>query len=265
VLALAEANIAFGIRERTVARGLDPSELALVAAGGAGPILACGIAEILELREIIVPPRPGLLAAWGLLVAPERREAAMTVLKPIHEITPSAASEYFERALKQLPKPPDDSARQYLTAALRYLGQGFEVEVEVDDPGDIQEIERRFHAAHEHEYGFAMPASPVEWVELRAAWEIAAQEWRFPDESVTPQGSEAQTPLWERRVSPKGTSKIVSVQASQWQRSRLALGDKISGSAIIIEHDATTYIPTGWQGEVTPGGYMRIRKVKATS
>jgi N-methylhydantoinase A/oxoprolinase/acetone carboxylase beta subunit len=41
VLALAEANIAFAVRERTVARSLDPSELALVAAGGAGPLLAC--------------------------------------------------------------------------------------------------------------------------------------------------------------------------------------------------------------------------------
>ena len=40
VLALAEANIAFGIRERTVARGMDPAELALVAAGGAGPLLS---------------------------------------------------------------------------------------------------------------------------------------------------------------------------------------------------------------------------------
>ena len=70
MLALAEANISFGIRERTVARGLDPAELALVAAGGAGPLLACGIADHLQLAEVIVPPRPGLLAAWGLLVAP---------------------------------------------------------------------------------------------------------------------------------------------------------------------------------------------------
>ena len=74
VLALAEAHIAFGIRERTVARGLDPVELALVAAGGAGPLLACGVAEALDLAEVIIPPRPGLLAAWGLLVAPDRRE-----------------------------------------------------------------------------------------------------------------------------------------------------------------------------------------------
>ncbi len=73
VLALAEARIAFAIRERTVARGMDPADLALVAAGGAGPLLACGVAEVLDLSEVVVPPHPGLLAAWGLLTAPERR------------------------------------------------------------------------------------------------------------------------------------------------------------------------------------------------
>ena len=180
VLALAEANIAFGIRERTVARGLDPGELALVAAGGAGPLLACGIAEILQLAEVIVPPRPGLLAAWGLLVASERREAAVTVLRPMDKISPNDSQSFFERAFDNLSEPPPAGAQILRSAALRYLGQGFEVEVNVKDPGDLEEIISSFHVAHEHEYGFAMHNAPVEWVELRVAWEIPAGKWSFP-------------------------------------------------------------------------------------
>ncbi|MGE5073564.1 MAG: hydantoinase/oxoprolinase family protein, partial [Anaerolineae bacterium] len=106
VLALAEANIAFGIRERTVARGLDPAELALVAAGGAGPLLACGIADHLQLAEVIVPPRPGLLAAWGLLVAPDRRESAVTVLRPLREVSSVESTAYCDRAEQGLSASP---------------------------------------------------------------------------------------------------------------------------------------------------------------
>ncbi len=68
---------------------------------------------------------------------------------------------------------------------MRYLGQGFEVEIPVDDPGDTVELGKRFHRAHEHEYGFSMPTAPVEWVELRVAWEIPAPPWGFSEETKT--------------------------------------------------------------------------------
>ncbi|MFQ5408439.1 MAG: hydantoinase/oxoprolinase family protein, partial [Anaerolineales bacterium] len=196
VLALAEANIAFAVRERTVARGLDPAELALVAAGGAGPMLACGVAEMLELAEVVVPPRPGLLAAWGLLVAPDRRESTVTVLRPLAQVTPEQAASLFEQAFAGLSQTPPSMARILHMAALRYLGQGFEVEVAVDEPRDVSALAERFHKAHEHEYGFSLPDAPVEWVELRVAWEVPADTWRFSDAHET-EGKEIVTDVWE--------------------------------------------------------------------
>jgi N-methylhydantoinase A/oxoprolinase/acetone carboxylase beta subunit len=257
VLSLAEANIAFGIRERTVARGLDPAELALVAAGGAGPLLACGIADTLQLAEVIVPPRPGLLAAWGLLVAPDRRESTVTVLRPLNEVSPAESEAYFERAYQDLSAPPPADAQILRTAALRYLGQGFEVEITIDDPADTAEIGRRFHNAHEHEYGFSMPAAPVEWVELRVAWEIPAPTWAFPEVTDTIPQQPRQIRLWE---SHSGTGKPTAVNASVYRRSSLPLDSLLQGPAIVVEEDATTYIPTGWVAHTAKGGYLRIRK-----
>jgi len=261
VLALAEANIAFGIRERTVSRGMDPAELALVAAGGAGPLLSCGIAETLQLAEVIVPPRPGLLAAWGLLVAPDRREAALTVLRPLTEITAEDSQAFFDQAHKNLSALPPEGAKIIRTAGLRYLGQGFEVEINIDDPKDIEEISKRFHAAHEHEYGFSMPNSPVEWVELRVAWEIPALEWSFPTDipqkDITPEMVE----LWEyQSVNHGEKQEAVKVKACVYQRQELSLGTRLEGPAIVIENDATTYIPSGWVARVADGGFMRIKK-----
>ena len=262
VLSLAEANIAFGIRERTVSRGMDPAELALVAAGGAGPLLACGIAENLQLAEVIVPPRPGLLAAWGLLVAPDRRESSVTVLKPLKQVSASESVAYFDEAYENLSEEPPEGASIIRTAALRYLGQGFEVEITIDDPADIQGIENKFHDAHEHEYGFAMRGSPVEWVELRVAWEIPAEEWTFPEIKEGANVEPKNVKLWELQDdgSNDGTKKPVEVDAKVYDRDDLSIDMKIMGPAVILEQDATTYIPSNWTGIVTKGSYLRIRK-----
>jgi N-methylhydantoinase A len=262
VLALAEANISFGIRERTVARGLDPAELALVAAGGAGPLLACGIADHLQLAEVIVPPRPGLLAAWGLLVAPDRRESAITILKPLKEVSPSESTGYYERALKGLSAPPPEGAAILRTAALRYLGQGFEVEIRVDDPNNVVELEKNFHTAHNYEYGFSMPNAPVEWVELRVAWEIPAQPWSFSEQPDSSASQPDQAFLWEYQYRNGDTNvrHPVKVTANVYQRQHLSLGLMLNGPAIVTEKDATTYIPTGWLATTTKSGYLRIRK-----
>src|SRR6202011_1159181 len=54
----------------SVERGVDPTGLALVAFGGAGPLHACALAEALGIRAVVVPPRAGVLSAAGLLAAP---------------------------------------------------------------------------------------------------------------------------------------------------------------------------------------------------
>ncbi len=260
VLALTEANIAFAIRERTVARGLDPNELALVAAGGAGPLVACGVAETLELAEVIIPPRPGLLAAWGLLVAPDRREATLTVLKLIQEIKPGEAVNLFETAYRKLSQAPPVGAEFRQAAALRYLGQGFEVEITVVDPADLEGMALQFHEAHEHEYGFSIPHAPIEWVELRVAWEVPADQWAFPTSGGAHDETETHK-LWELRPERTGALDRIPAQteAVTVHRRTLSPGAMLNGPHIILEQDATIFVPTGWQAEVTTNGYLRIR------
>lgn len=256
VLTLAENHIAFAIRERTVARGLNPHELALVAAGGAGPLLACGVADALELAEVVVPPHPGLLAAWGLLAAPDRREGVVTILQLLSDISPDALADYRQQAIANLSQAAPPQAKLSHICALRYLGQGFEVEVALTPDDTPQMLAGRFHTAHEHEYGFSLPDAAVEWVELRAAWEIPPRDWRFPPEEVSSDSAD-NVPIWERH-SP--SEPPVQRTAQLWQRSALAPGAVLDGPAIIVEEDTTIYMPTGWQGRVATGGYLRIKR-----
>ena len=74
VIAVVEAAMELALRSVSVARGVDPRRLALVAFGGAGPMHACGLADALGMAAVIIPPRAGVLSAVGLLCAPRQHD-----------------------------------------------------------------------------------------------------------------------------------------------------------------------------------------------
>ena len=67
------------IRSRTIQKGHDPREFALVAFGGAGPLHAAEVADSLGIPEVIVPPYPGITSAMGLLTSDLKYDQMRTV------------------------------------------------------------------------------------------------------------------------------------------------------------------------------------------
>jgi N-methylhydantoinase A len=67
VITILNSNMANAIRSRTVQKGIDPREYALVAFGGAGPLHGAEVARMLSIPECIIPPFPGITSAVGLL------------------------------------------------------------------------------------------------------------------------------------------------------------------------------------------------------
>ena len=78
ILAVVNANMARALRLVTVQRGVDPSSLALLPFGGAGPLHAAALARELGIRSILIPPGPGVLCALGLLVEDLRTDTVRT-------------------------------------------------------------------------------------------------------------------------------------------------------------------------------------------
>jgi N-methylhydantoinase A len=64
---VADASLAEAVRAVTIKRGIDPRDLPLIALGGAGAMHAARVAELLDMTRVVVPTRPGLAAAAGLL------------------------------------------------------------------------------------------------------------------------------------------------------------------------------------------------------
>ena len=59
--------------------GIDPRDFACLAFGGAGPMMACFLARELGMREVVVPPTPGVLSALGGLIADLKNDFIKTV------------------------------------------------------------------------------------------------------------------------------------------------------------------------------------------
>ena len=143
VVEIVDAEMVRALRVVSVEQGLDPSDFALVAFGGAGPLHACSLAEELRMDTVLVPAAAGVLSALGLVAADERVDSVRSYVEPLAE-----AGEL-----------PEDGE-----ADLRYVGQSFELTVPLGP-----RLSARFHEAHEERYGYADRARPLELVAVRTA------------------------------------------------------------------------------------------------
>ena len=77
VLRVANATMERALRRVSVEQGYDPRRFTLVPFGGAGPLHACDLADALGIPRILLVPMPGVLSAYGMLVADISSDAAL--------------------------------------------------------------------------------------------------------------------------------------------------------------------------------------------
>lgn len=102
-----------------------------------------------------------------------------------------------------------------------------------------------------------MKNSPIEWVELRVAWEQPSPAWNFSFEAAVETPPERRVLVYER--SPGETTYRAS-EACLFERRLLPIAFQVGGPAVITERDATIYVPSGWFAQVVENGYLRIRR-----
>jgi N-methylhydantoinase A/oxoprolinase/acetone carboxylase beta subunit len=162
VIDVVNAGMEQALRQVSVARGVDPARLALVAFGGAGPLHACALAEAMGMTTVIVPAAAGVLSAVGLLISPRHRELVRTwASRERVDGLDDALAALTAAARAALGVEPC-----IVTTALdcRYAGQSHSLRVATVD---------EFHAAHERVNGYRRD-DPVEVTTLRAVAEAPA-------------------------------------------------------------------------------------------
>ncbi len=187
VVAVVNANMERALRKVTAERGYDPSRLALVAFGGAGPLHACELAEALGIPAVVVPPRAGVLSAVGLLVAPVRHEAVRSRTDPrCLEGLEDEAESLLAEATGVLRKWGFEPAGAEVFYDCRYVGQSHEL--------TCKSVEH-FHQVHLLRNGYSRPDAPVEvtairarvWAEAPATYEELVTSYRSPGRVVGPE------------------------------------------------------------------------------
>ena len=133
------SNMANAIRSRTVQKGIDPREFALVAFGGAGPLHGVEVAAMLGFPEVIVPPYPGITSAMGLLTTdlkydvdphrvPDQRQYRSRSHQRRFGCDGAAAQKAFAADHLQ-----SDNLTFVRDGDLRYVGQGYELKIPFPD------------------------------------------------------------------------------------------------------------------------------------
>jgi N-methylhydantoinase A len=260
VLEIAAWNQANAIRQVTVKRGLDVRDFDLCAFGGSGPLTACRLIDILGLRTVFVPRDPGNLSAFGLLATDLRSDHVQTLVRRHDQLALGELGGAFARleadAVAALERQGHATSRCERSADLRYFGQAFEIHVPAPegpvDAAFVQDVEARFHDAHERSYGYCYRGDPgqvVEWVNLRVT---GVGEMERPSlQPIAPAGD----PLTGRRPVFFGDRPH---DTPIYMRERLA--GQIDGPAVIEEFGSTLPIHPGFSARVDAIGNVVVRR-----
>jgi N-methylhydantoinase A/oxoprolinase/acetone carboxylase beta subunit len=266
VLTIINANMANAIRSRTVQKGIDPRGYALVAFGGAGPLHGADVARELGIREVVVPPHPGITSAMGLLTSDLKYDALRTAFQASSGLDLARVGADFADMEAELAARfaadgiAPGAARTLRAADMRYAGQGYELRVPIDpgtvDEGLIAAALARFHAAHRAEYGHAFPESVVEIVNLRVTGIGERPKPERPAPAAGGYLTEATLRTAEVVFAVDGVPTRLPTPVLA--RERLPLGQPIPGPAIVVQTDTTTVVPPGCTLVADAGGNLLI-------
>jgi N-methylhydantoinase A len=245
-------TMAGAARAHATDRGVDHRGLPLLAFGGAGPVHACAVGELLQSTAVIFPPQASVLSAFGALVTPVRLDLVRSALSPLDDMNwaevAALIGEMREEALEGLTEAgtAPDAVRWMIGADLRYAGQQNEVGVNFEaDPSatkDVETVRRTFETAYFAQYGVNPSHVPIEVV----SWRLTAQG---PEDTV--EGARAPTGA---AGSPKGQRPVLlwpqAGPVDVYDRTSLPRGQAITGPALIEERETTIVLPPGWTGTI---------------
>jgi N-methylhydantoinase A len=264
ILQIADEVMLGALRVITVQRGLDPRDFGLVAFGGAGPLHANALAQLLGCYPVVVPANPGVLSALGFLEAEFKNEFVQTLIRSGSGIDPAVIWDRFRgleaqaRAWLDEQEVGEADRRLTYTLDLRYEQQGFEVSVDVAPEtvaagGALDAVFADFHALHDRLYGVRFDV-PVELVALR----VVAHGATEPVDEV-PVLSDSTDPAAALMETRPAYFDGAWADVPHYDRARLGVGTRVAGPAIIRQYDTTTVLLPRHEAVVDPHGNLLIR------
>jgi N-methylhydantoinase A len=246
VMRIAASAMANAMREVTVEQGVDPRGLTLLPFGGAGPLMACLLADELGMDRIVVPRLAGNFSAWGLLGADMVQSAARTRVLPLTDDNLIIANEVLLELFSTIAARGDQKRHRPEKSArldLRYRGQEHWLSIEVAFDGDrmvadAATILGQFRTEYVRAFGSTMNDA-VEIVSIRAATRVPLPRRQATYRPLqTTERAQQTLGAYSFRLGKRVPFRVVE---------RSSIRSTLQGPAVITDTTATLYLDVGWQ------------------
>lgn len=247
-------NMASAARVHAIERGKDPRSYALFAFGGAGPVHACHVAQILEMSHVICPMGAGVASAFGMLCAPLAFDFVRSYYAALDAIDWPHANGLLEsmeddgRKLMQAAGVDPAEVDMVRRCEMRYAGQTHEISVELPSgllgPERYPALLRAFEVAYNALY-----------TEVQEGRLIETLNWRLTVSGPMPQVQLLTPPARGGDLRPKGQRQVYfpdgGFRLTQvYDRYTLPVGARLFGPAIVEERECTVVVAPGFSAEV---------------
>ena len=264
---LVNSNMGRALRAVSSERGRDPRRFDLMTFGGSGPVHAIGLAAMLDITRVVVPPFPGVFSSFGLLVADVEHHFVQTYFKTFEQLDLTALSELlnglWNQGRNQLRAEGfDDSRHEILTQMdMKYDGQVSDLTV----PYPSNEVNRQtinaviksFDEEHERSFGYNSPGTGYQLVNVRVIARGLPEVPRMPEKLELPVmvtgASEPNRDVYFGATMGWASVPIVNRQA--------LIGATNDGPLIVEEYDSTTVVPPNWNATVDQLSNIILEKV----
>lgn len=261
---IATTNMENALRLVSVERGRDPRNYAMVAFGGAGPLHAARLARRAGVPQVVVPNGAGVGSAIGLLQAAPRIDVSTTrVLRLDGKDAPASIDQLYRQlesqARSEIARVGESGEPQWSRyAQMRYVGQGFEILVDLPD-GPIDEtysakVIEAFRQAYLRKNKFVDEQGVVEGVD----WTLVATHARQEDVDIrmAEGGAAGGASVVMRKAWFPETAGFTDTRVLD--RMALAGAASFAGPVIIDDPYCTIVVPPGDTVLMNDAGHIII-------
>ncbi|THG29340.1 hydantoinase/oxoprolinase family protein [Naasia lichenicola] len=254
IVRVVDEHMALAMQVHATERGHDPRSFTMLAFGGAAPVHAARVARTLGLSHVVIPSAAGVLSATGLLVAPPMVEVSRTRLTELAVWTDQTpASAYGPLRLQAEEELGETADRFEYAVDMRFVGQGFEIEVAVLADDGPAEYLVKFATQYERIYGTRPDYTRAEVV-----------TWRVRAYGTFDQPSLVRTSPPAVADDSVGRSRMIwfpetgLVRAPVFRMLEQQPGTSVVGPAIFQLPESTAVIGPGDLAELDESGNLHI-------
>ncbi|WP_276248577.1 hydantoinase/oxoprolinase family protein [Haladaptatus sp. YSMS36] len=265
ILDIVNENMHGALRVVSVERGYDPRDFGLVAFGGAGPMHANALANVMDSYPLIIPPGPGVMSAFGFLTSDVQNEFSETYLETDEDVEGDAVAARLEHLQGEATDwllsegvDADQHAFEFF-ADCRYYRQDIQMSIPIDidklrDGAGLAEIKDDFERRHDQQFGFSLDA-PLEIANLRVIGKGTIQ-------GVTLE--EAELGDADASGAKVGTHEVyfddTYHKSGIYDRTKLTPGNVVPGPAIVTDADSTVVIQPDHEATVDRFANLEINR-----